>query len=443
MEASSTLHVRLPDRYRPLHHLANGGMGGVWAAEDTVLGRTVAIKLLAPQFAGDARAVRRFQREARAAATLSAHPHVVTIYDVGSHDGCPFIVMEHMAGGSLAGVLQRGRPARAAAVGWVAEAAAALDAAHARGIVHRDVKPGNFLLDERGRLAVADFGIARVAQEADLTLTGEVLGSAPYMSPEQAAGRAVSAAGDRYALAVVAYELLTGARPFTAVGAAAQAHAHASQPPPRPSRQAPDLPAAADHALLRGLAKDPDERWPRASLLAAALTRAITPDDATAVTRPLAGAAPTGRRAGAAAAAGAAGLAGAAPAPAPGASPGGVAAAAPGAPMTETPIRLPRPRRAGGPPRRAILAVAALGALALGGALASAAGTTSVNPRVSVSRPTRATAPPPVTTRAAPPLTTTEAPRAAIPPRDEDKPGKGEDHKGNDHHGKGGGDGGD
>jgi eukaryotic-like serine/threonine-protein kinase len=413
MEASSTLRVRLPARYRPLRHLANGGMGAVWAAEDTILGRTVAIKLLAAQFADDGRAVRRFQREARAAATLSAHPHVVTIYDVGEHDGLPFIVMEHMAGGSMADVLREGPPARVDATRWLAEAAAALDAAHARGIVHRDVKPGNLLLDERRRLAVADFGIARVAQEADLTLTGEVLGSAPYLSPEQAAGRSTSPASDRYALAVVAYELLTGARPFAGAGAAALAHAHATQPPPRASDRIPDLPPAADDALVRGLAKDPDDRWPRATALSGALATALDASDATAATRPLDRDAPTRRLA-----------------------PAGV----PGAPA---PFRLPPPRRAGGPPRRALLAVVALGALALGGALASAAGTTTVDPRVSVAHVASSA---PATTQAEPPPTTTQPPPAAVAPPDEHPAAKPDHGPGKDgkpgKHDKHGGDGG-
>jgi serine/threonine-protein kinase len=382
MAASSTAHVSLPARYRPLRHLANGGMGAVWAAEDTILARTVAIKLLAPQFAGESRAVRRFQREARAAATLSAHPHVVTIYDVGEHDGQPFIVMEHMAGGSLADELRRGRPPRERVVRWLAEAGSALDAAHARGIVHRDVKPGNLLLDERGRLAVADFGIARVAQEAELTQTGEVLGSAAYMAPEQVTGGGASPASDRYALAVVAYELLTGARPFAAAGAPALAHAHATQPPPPAREHAPDLPAAAERALARGLSKEPRDRWPSAGAFAAALG-SDGGGEATAATRRLPAAAP---------------------------------------------IPLPLPRRAGGPRRRTLAALLAMGALALGSALASAAGTTTVTPHVKAA--STAATPPPATTAAVapPPATTAEAVPPPAVPYDLRRGGKGHDH---------------
>jgi eukaryotic-like serine/threonine-protein kinase len=180
------LTIELPDRYAGVRHVANGGMAAVWAAEDQVLGRLVAIKLLAAHLAEDERAVHRFMREARAAATLSSHPHVVTIYDVGEHGGRPFIVMEHMAGGSLAAVVRKRRPPLDDSLRWLGEAAGALDAAHERGIVHRDVKPGNLLLDERRRLGVADFGIARLAWETSVTQTGQVLGTAAYLSPEQA-----------------------------------------------------------------------------------------------------------------------------------------------------------------------------------------------------------------------------------------------------------------
>jgi len=385
--ASGTTRVRLPARYRPLRHIASGGMAEVWAAEDIVLGRTVAIKLLGAHFAGQGRPVRRFQREARAAATLSAHPHVVTIYDVGEYEGRPFIVMEHMAGGSLADVLRRGRPPRERALRWLAEAAEALDAAHGRGIVHRDVKPHNLLLDERGRLAVADFGIARVAQQTDLTMTGEVLGSAAYIAPEQARGSPASAAADRYALAVVAYELLTGTRPFAAEGAAALAHAHASAAPPPPSTRAGDLPPEVDRAILRGLSKDPSHRWPRAAALSDAVAFALDGAATAAATR----------RLGDASTAATAAL-----------PPEAAAAAGTGA--TEVPIRLPRPRRTGATPPRAVLALVVLGALALGGALASAAGTSTVDPRVvGAAR----LGPPPTVAPSQPPSTATPAPTPA------------------------------
>jgi eukaryotic-like serine/threonine-protein kinase len=265
--------LELPDRFRVSAPVATGGMASIWAAEDLLLGRQVAIKVLASQFLGDANAVRRFQREARAAASLSSHPNVVTIFDVGEHLGRPFIVMEYMAGGSLADVTRGGRRLpHGDVLRWLGEAASALDAAHQNGIVHRDVKPGNLLLDQRGRLGVTDFGIARLAFDTPVTSTGEVLGTAAYLAPEQARGDAGIPASDRYALAVVAYELLTGRRPFEGDTFAAQAHQHVKVEPVAPSRRvAGDLPPGVDAALLRGLEKRPEDRWPTAHELVEAL----------------------------------------------------------------------------------------------------------------------------------------------------------------------------
>ena len=165
-------------------------MAGVWEAQDEVLGRAVAVKVLASHLSEDDRARRRFEREARAAAGLSSHPHVVTIYDVGEHDGRAFMVMELMSGGTVGERLKAGRAiADETALRWLREAAGALDAAHAAGVVHRDIKPGNLLLDDHDRLAIADFGIARIAMDDQLTATGQVLGTAAYIAPEQADGR--------------------------------------------------------------------------------------------------------------------------------------------------------------------------------------------------------------------------------------------------------------
>ncbi len=298
----SPARISLPDRYRVVRHLASGGMAAVWEAHDELLDRDVAVKILAPHLGEDERARRRFQREARAAAGLSSHPHVVTIYDVGEHAGRVFMVMEIMRGGTLGDRLKSGREIESGtALRWMREAAEALVAADDTGVVHRDIKPGNLLLDGQERLAVADFGIARVAWEDQLTLTGQVLGTAAYISPEQAMGEPATAASDRYSLAVVAYELLTGSRPFEGSHFAVQARAHVEDPPPPPSSRNPDLSAAVDAVLERALAKDPRDRYGSAPQFADALGRALD-EPRTAPTRRL------GRRGapGAAAAAGAA-----------------------------------------------------------------------------------------------------------------------------------------
>jgi serine/threonine protein kinase len=166
MPPVSPARISLPDRYKVIRHIANGGMAGVWEAQDELLGRAVAVKVLAQHLSDDDRARKRFEREARAAAGLSSHPNVVTIYDVGEHDGRAFMVMELMRGGSLADVLRRDEEiGHKRALRWLHEAASGLDAAHAAGIVHRDIKPANLLLDDHDRLGIGDFGIARLAWE--------------------------------------------------------------------------------------------------------------------------------------------------------------------------------------------------------------------------------------------------------------------------------------
>jgi eukaryotic-like serine/threonine-protein kinase len=273
----ATARISLPDRYRVVRHIANGGMASVWEAHDELLDRRVAVKLLAVHLGEDDRARRRFMREARTAAGLSSNPNVVTIYDVGEWDGRSFIVMEMVDGGTVADRLRSGDeiPHRVA-LRWLSEAASALDAAHEAGIVHRDVKPGNMLLDRHGRLALADFGIARLGLEDQITQTGQVLGTAAYIAPEQALGEPATAASDRYSLAVVAFELLTGEKPFRAENFAAQARAHVEDDPPLASDVDVDVPGAADRVLDRGMAKEPDDRWPTACALVSALDDALS-----------------------------------------------------------------------------------------------------------------------------------------------------------------------
>jgi eukaryotic-like serine/threonine-protein kinase len=257
-------------------------MASVWCALDRTLDRRVAIKLLAQPYAHDEVAGRRFKREARAAARLSSHRNVVTIYDVGEAApsdetplGRPFIVMEYLAGGTVADALRVGAVDRATAVQWLTEAASALDYAHGHGVIHRDVKLANFLLDRERVLHVADFGIAQLGTEDTLTGTGQVLGTAGYLAPERALGQPATEASDRYALAVAAFELLVGERPFTAKHFAAQARQHVEEPPPLASRRNPALPPALDPVLTRGMAKQPEERFGTACELAAAIEQAL------------------------------------------------------------------------------------------------------------------------------------------------------------------------
>ena len=235
-------------------------MGEVYRATDSVLGRVVAVKMLAERHARNEDVRARFKREALAAAQLSGQRNVVTIFDVGEHDGRPFIVMEYLEGGSLHERLRGGPLNPPRALSWLGEAAGALDAAHARGIVHRDVKPANLLLDGADSVHVSDFGIASAAGLDTLTLPGTVLGTAGYLSPEQARGEPATPASDRYALGVVAFELLTGRRPFAAETPVTEAFAHLNADVPSAEQIEPTLPAGVDEVLQRALAKDPGDR---------------------------------------------------------------------------------------------------------------------------------------------------------------------------------------
>jgi eukaryotic-like serine/threonine-protein kinase len=266
----------LPSRYRDVEHVAYGGMGDVYRAVDSELGRTVAIKVLADRYADDEGIRRRFTREAQAAARISGEPNTVTIFDVGEWNGRPYIVMEFLEGGSLEARLKaRGAQDPADVVRWLSEAAGALDAAHAAGIVHRDVKPGNLLLDGRGEARVADFGVASAVGLDSMTMTGTVLGTAGYLSPEQASGRRATTASDLYALGVVAFELLTGRRPYASDSPTAEAAAHVHAPIPSVSAHS-DLPRELDPVFRRALAKDPAERFPSARHFVSALREALS-----------------------------------------------------------------------------------------------------------------------------------------------------------------------
>ena len=255
--------------------IARGGMGEVYRATDTTLGREVAVKVLSDWYAADEDVRARFTREALAAARLSGEPNTVTIFDVGEWKGRPFIVMAHLEGGSLAERVH-GRPVDTAlAVDWLDQAARALDAAHRNGIVHRDVKPANLLLDRDGSVFVADFGIASATGLDSLTLTGTVLGTVGYLAPEQAAGSRATPASDRYALAVVAFELLTGTRPFAAESTTAEALGHAHGEIPSAAAHNSQLPAQVDAVFRQALAKEPEARYSSCSDFVADLRAAL------------------------------------------------------------------------------------------------------------------------------------------------------------------------
>jgi serine/threonine protein kinase len=281
----------LPPRYRGPQQIGRGGMGAIYRATDSTLGRAVAIKVLAEPYAQDESTRERFTREALAAARLSGQPNTVMIYDVGEHDHRPYIVMEYLSGGSLDDVLRReGAQPPERVFAWLEQAGAALDAAHRYGVVHRDVKPGNLLLDRDAQVHVADFGIASAAGMDALTMTGTVLGTAGYLSPEQAQGDRATPASDRYALGVVAYELLAGRRPFQAESPTAEAVAHVHAQVPSIC-DAVSLPCELDPVLAKALAKDPTHRFDSCAEFVAALRGAI--EEAAGSTRAFPVAAPT------------------------------------------------------------------------------------------------------------------------------------------------------
>jgi serine/threonine-protein kinase len=254
-------------------------MGEIYLAQDEVLGRDVAVKVLAKRYSLDESLRERFKREALAAARLSGNHHIVTIFDVGEHDGRPIIVMEYLSGGSLEKRVDGKTPSETGQVlDWLDEAAGALDAAHEAGIVHRDVKPGNLLLDDRDHIKVADFGIASAAGMDSFTQTGTILGTAGYLSPEQARGERATPASDRYALAIVAWELLTGKRPFHSDTPTAEALAHVNAPVPSAHASNGALPASFDAIFRRALAKDPVARYPQASDFIGELRSALHDD---------------------------------------------------------------------------------------------------------------------------------------------------------------------
>ncbi|MFT4123044.1 MAG: protein kinase [Microbacteriaceae bacterium] len=268
-------------RYQLSSRVAIGGMGEVWEATDLVIGRTVAIKILKDEYLGDPGFLERFRAEARHAALVN-HEGIANVYDYGEEDGSAFLVMELVPGEALSAILERERvlsPDRVLDI--VAQTALALQAAHAAGLVHRDIKPGNLLITPDGRVKITDFGIARIADQVPLTATGQVMGTVQYLSPEQASGHPASPATDIYSLGIVAYEALAGRRPFTGESQVAIAMAQINEAPP----ELPvTIPAPVRNLVFSCIAKRPDDRPASAQHLARAAQSLRRGDVAAAAT---------------------------------------------------------------------------------------------------------------------------------------------------------------
>lgn len=260
-------------RYMLEERIGAGGMAEVWRALDVGLERNVALKVMSPDaVAGDPSFVPRFLREAKLSARLE-HPHVLPVYDFGQVDDLLFLVMPLLAGGTLRDRAREG-VSGIVATEWLKALASALDYAHGEGIVHRDVKPANVLFDRTGRLFLADFGLAREAGSANLTVAGTVLGTPVYMSPEQVRGEAAGPRSDQYALGVLAYYLLAGTPPFEANSVFVVMEKTLREEPALPSGVNPGLHRSADYVLLKVLEKRPEDRFESCGAFVQALERA-------------------------------------------------------------------------------------------------------------------------------------------------------------------------
>ncbi|NLO27585.1 MAG: Stk1 family PASTA domain-containing Ser/Thr kinase [Actinobacteria bacterium] len=249
------------DRYEVIRTLGSGGMADVYLANDRLLGRQVALKILSSRYATDEQFVERFRREASSAAGLN-HPNIVQIYDRGEAEGTYYIAMEYLEGRSLKEIIVKYAPlAQDLVLSIATQILEALRFAHRRDVIHRDIKPQNIIVDNEGRVKVTDFGIARAGSVATMTEAGSILGTAHYLSPEQAQGRPVEAASDLYSLGVVMYEMLTGRLPFDGDNPVSIAMQHAHEHPPSPRNVVPDLPDNLEAVILRSLGKRPIERY--------------------------------------------------------------------------------------------------------------------------------------------------------------------------------------
>src|ERR687895_169168 len=272
MAISNLINTLFDGRYRIARKLGAGGMADVYLAEDEELGRRVAIKVLDDRHSSDNQFVERFRREAKNAAGLS-HPNIVSIYDRGEAEGSYYIAMEYVEGRTLKELLvARGPSPIGIAIDYTRQILSALRFAHRNGIVHRDIKPHNVIVDGDGRVKVMDFGIAR-AGASQMTEAGSIIGTAQYLSPEQARGAPVDQSSDLYSTGIVLYELLTGSVPFTGDTPVEIAMKHLSQPPEPPSTRRPEVPRDLDYVVLRALAKDSSERYRTAAEMDSDLER--------------------------------------------------------------------------------------------------------------------------------------------------------------------------
>jgi serine/threonine protein kinase len=261
--------------YTLLEPIGHGGMAVVYRARQDSLERIVAVKILSENLAASPEFLERFRREARTAANLR-HPNVITVFDFGQDErGVPYLVLEYIEGPTLADLMDQGLDDDRIP-DLLDQIAAGLDYAHRRGVIHRDIKPGNVLLTDDGRAVLADFGLAWLLEGAHLTLTGGVIGTPEYMAPEQASGDGIDHRADLYALGVVLYEMLVGERPFVADTPIAVLLQHLQDAPPSVLTARPDLPAAVGEVIARALAKDPAERYATAGDLARAFRTAFT-----------------------------------------------------------------------------------------------------------------------------------------------------------------------
>ncbi len=261
------------ERYQVIAHLGTGGMADVYCATDLQLGRKVALKVLHERFAADEEFVERFKREASSAAGLQ-HQHLVAVYDRGEWHGTSYIAMEYVAGRTLKQIVAEEGPLPPAhAVDLTVQILRAARFAHRRGVIHRDFKPQNVIVDDEGRAKVTDFGIAR-AGASDMTETGSIMGTAQYLSPEQAQGHAVTARSDLYSIGIILYELLTGRVPFQADSQVTIALKQVSEAPVAPSQINPAVTPELESVVLRALMKDPGERFADADEFIAALEAA-------------------------------------------------------------------------------------------------------------------------------------------------------------------------